>query len=370
MKINVNQIDLIRGINIVIKAISLKTSLPILECIILKTVENGIKLISNDMELGIETTIKGNVEEEGSIAISSRLFSEIIRKLPNNTISIKVDENYKATIKCGKSSFVISGQSVEEFPILPKIEEKHSIKISQFTLKEMIRQTIFSISTNENIKIMTGELIEIKDNILRIIALDGHRISIRKVNISETSEHISAIVPGKTLSEVSKILSGEVDENVIINFSNKYIMFEFNNTKVTSRLIDGEFYNVDQMFSKDYETKVELNRKELLENLDATLPFITEREKKPVILKIENNNMNLNIKTSIGKMNTDIEIKKEGEDLLIAFNPVLLMDSIKVVDDEDITLYLLNSKSACFIKNKDESYLYIVLPVNFNPEDI
>ena len=370
MLIRVNQSDLIKSINIVIKAISTKTTLPILECIVIKTVDNSIKLIANDMELGIETIVMGEVVENGSIALNSRLFSDIVRKLPNNMVEIKTDDNYKATIKCGKSVFTISGQSIEEFPILPEIEKIKSITLSQFSLKEMIRQTLFSISNNENMKVMTGELLEVNSNNLRIIALDGHRISIRKTAIEGEHENIKAVVPGKTLSEISKILSSEVADEVVIYFSNKHIVFEFSNTTVNSRLIDGEFYNVDQMISSDYETKINVNRRELLENMDSALPFITEKEKKPVIININDNNLNLSIKTTVGNMSTDMELLKEGKDIIIGFNPVLIMDALKVIEDENIDIFLFNPKAPCFIKNKEESYLYIILPVNFNPEDI
>ena len=370
MLIKIDQSDLIKSINIVIKAISTKTTLPILECIVIKTIDNSIKLIANDMELGIETILNGEIIKEGSIALNSRLFSDIVRKLPNNLVEINTDENYKATIKCGKSVFTISGQSIEEFPVLPQIDKIKSITLSQFSLKEMIRQTIFSISNNENMKVMTGELIEINNNNLRIIALDGHRISIRKIALEGEHENIKAVVPGKTLSEISKILSSEIADEVTIYFSNKHIVFEFSNTTVNSRLIDGEFYNVDQMISSDYETKININRRELLENMDSALPFITEKEKKPVILNMTENNMKISIKTTVGNMNTDMELVKEGKDILIGFNPVLIMDALKVVEDENIDIYLFNSKAPCFIKNKEESYLYIILPVNFNPEDI
>lgn len=370
MLIKINQSDLIKSINIVIKAISTKTTLPILECIVIKAVENSIKLIANDMELGIETILSGEIIKEGSIALNSRLFSDIVRKLPNSNVEISTDNNYKATIKCGKSVFTISGQSIEEFPVLPQIERIKSITLSQFSLKEMIRQTIFSISNNENMKVMTGELLEVNNNNLRIIALDGHRISIRKIALEGEHENIKAVVPGKTLSEISKILSSEIADEVTIYFSNKHIVFEFNNTTVNSRLIDGEFYNVDQMISSDYETKINLNRRELLENMDSALPFITDKEKKPVILNITENNINLSIKTTVGNMNTDIELSKEGKDIVIGFNPVLVMDALKVIEDENIDIFLFNPKAPCFIKNKEESYLYIILPVNFNTEDI
>ncbi len=370
MILTINQSDLVKSINIVSKAVPTRTTMPILECVIIKASGNEIKLIANDMELGIETAVKGEVKEPGSIALNSRIFSDIVKKLPNSEINIKTDNNYRTVIKCGKAEFKIAGQSTEEFPLIPSIEKDKYIKISQFTLKEIIRQTIFSISNNENTKIMTGELLEITGNKLRIVALDGHRISIRRLELQEDYGNMKAVIPGKTLSEISKILSGEMSDEAIIYFSKKHIIFEFNDTVVNSRLIDGEFYNIDQMFSEDYETKININRRSLLESIDSTSPLITESEKKPVIFNITDGNMNMRVNTSLGNMNTDIELNKEGKDIMIGFNPYLLMDAIKVIDDENIDIYLFNPKAPCFIKNKEESYLYIILPVNFSPADV
>ncbi|MGP1434198.1 MAG: DNA polymerase III subunit beta [Catonella sp.] len=370
MLIKINQGDLIKGINIVIKAISSRTTLPILECIVIKTIDNSIRLLANDMELGIETVINGEIIESGGIALKSKIFFDIIRGFPNDLVEINTDNNYKAIIKCGKKTSTIDGQSIDEFPILPNIEIINKIEISQYTLKEMIKQTIFSVSVNENMKVMTGELLEVNNNYLRMIALDGHRISIRKVLLKGEHENIKAVIPSKTLNEISKILSGEVDDTVVIYFSKKHIVFEFNNTTVNSRLIDGEFYNVDQMISSDYETKINIDRREFLENMNSALPFITEKEKKPVILNITENNINFRIKTAAGSVDNDMELSKDGKDILIAFNPVLVMDALKVIEDDNIDIYFLNAKAPCSIKNKEESYLYIVLPVNFNPEDI
>lgn len=369
MFIKVTKLNLIKSINIVIKAISNRTTLPILECIVIKTVANEIKLIANDMEIGIETTLDGEILEDGSIAINSKLFFDIVRKLNREEVTIKTDENYKATIKCGKSVFNISGQSIEEFPTIPNIEKSKHIQLSQFTLKEMIRQTIFSISNNENMKMLTGELLEVNNNKFRIIALDGLRISIRKTELLQSNGNFKSIVPGKTLNEISKILSNEVSENVDIYFSEKYILFEFNKTIVTSRLIEGEFYNVDQMFSNDYESKITINRKDFHENLDSTLPFISEKDRQPVLLDIKNDLIDISIKSNIGKMNTEMDIKKDGKNILIAFNPNFLLDAIKVIEDEELDIYLFNPKAPCIIRNENDTYVYIVLPVNFNADN-
>ena len=255
MKIICSKSELLKGVNTVLKAVPSKTTMPILECILLDTTEDDIKLTANDMELGIETRIKGDILDKGKIALEARLFSEIIRKLPDSEVTIQTDEQCRALIKCEKARFNIAGKSGEDFAYLPEIERHKNIAISQFSLKEIIRQTIFSIADNETNKLMTGELFEIDQNELKVVSLDGHRISIRKIELKESYDHIKVVVPGKTLSEVSKILSGGIDDEVSIYFTDRHILFEFDETMVVSRLIEGEYFRIEQMLSTDYETK-------------------------------------------------------------------------------------------------------------------
>ncbi len=366
MKITCSRSNLLTSVNIALKAVSTKTTMPILGCLLLQAKGDQIKIVSNDMELGIETLVQGEIKEEGMIALDAKVFSEIIRKLPDNDITIETDSFYKATITCEKSVFDIMGKSGEEFPELPAIEKNHFIVLSQFTLKEVIRQTVFSISDNENAKIMTGELFEIQGDQMRVVALDGHRISIRRIQLKDQYDPLKVIVPGKTLNEVSKILSGEVEDEVKLFFTDKHIVFEFDDTTVLSRLIEGEYYKIDQMLSGDYETKVTVNKREFLSCIDRATLLVKESEKKPVIIQITDGSMELRINSSIGSMNEDILIQKEGKDILIGFNPRFLMDALRVIDEEDIDIYLFNPKAPCFIKDKEESYIYLILPVNFN----
>jgi DNA polymerase-3 subunit beta len=300
------------------------------------------------------------------IAIDARIFSEIVRKLPDNEITIETDENLQTVITCEKAKFDISGKPGDEFSYLPVIEKENSIEVSQFTLKELIRQTIFSISDSESNKMMGGELFEIKDNILRVVSLDGHRISIRRIELKEETEDKKLIVPGKTLIEISKILSGEAESMVNISYTSNHIVFEFDQTIVVSRLIEGEYFKIDQMLSSDYETKVRINKKELLNCIDRATLLIKEGDKKPIIIQIGDEWMELKIKSQIGSMNEEITIEKEGKDLMIGFNPKFLIDALRVIDDEEVTLYLMNAKAPCFIKDEEESYIYLILPVNFN----
>ncbi len=366
MKILCSKAELMKSVNIVMKAVPSRTTMPILECILIDVTKGQIKFTANDMELGIETVVNGEIAEKGRIALDARLFSEIIRKLPENVVTIQTDDKYQASITCEKAKFTISGKSGEDYPYLPFVEKENSIYLSQFTLKEVVRQTIFSIAQNENNKMMTGELFEIKDNILKVVSLDGHRISIRKIELKENYEHKKVVVPGKTLIEISKILSGETEDIVNIYFTKNHIMFEFDDTIAVSRLIEGEYFRIDQMLSSDYDTKININKKELLNCIDRATLLIKEGDKKPIIIGIDDENMELKINSQIGSMNENISIEKEGKDILIGFNPRFLIDALRVIDDETIQIYLVNPKAPCFIKDEKESYIYLILPVNFN----
>lgn len=368
MKIKCEKSDLLNSVNIVLKAVAVKTTMPILESLVIDARDNQIKMIANDMELGIETKVKGSVLEAGMVALNAKIFSEIVRKLPDNEVSIWTDDNYVTDIVCENAKFSISGISGEEFPFLPEIEKENALEISQFTLKEVIRQTVFSISDNENNKIMTGELFEVEDNVLRVVSLDGHRISIRKIPLKNEFENIKVIIPGKTLNEISKILNGEASSIVKIYFTDKHALFEFDDTLVLTRLIEGEYYRIDQMLSSDYESKISINKNELARCIERASLLIRETDKKPIIIEANSDNLQLSTNTAIGSMKEDIAISLEGKDIIIGFNPKFLLDALRVIDDETVDIYLINAKSPCFIRDKEESYIYLILPVNINVE--
>lgn len=366
MKFICSKTNLLNGVQIVTKAVPSKTTMSILECILIDTTGDKIKLTANDMELGIETKIDGEIIEKGIIALDAKIFLEIVRKLPDNNISVETNDSFKTTIICEKAKFNIIGKAGDDFSYLPEIEKKDYITISQFTLREIIRQTIFSISDSDVNKLMSGELFEIKENELKVVSLDGHRISIRKIELKQVYPNIKVVVPGKTLNEVSKIVSGDSDKEVNIFFTEKHIIFEFDETIVVSRLLEGEYFKIDQMLSNDYETKIEINKKELLDCIDRATLLVKEGDKKPIIINITNTFMELKMNSFLGSMNEIIDIEKEGKDILIGFNPKFLIDALKVIDDEIVTIYYVNPKAPCFIKDNEERYIYLILPVNFN----
>lgn len=366
MKLICSKTNLQKGVNIVSKAVPTRTTMAILECILIDASTNEIKLTANDMELGIETKIEGEIIERGIIALDAKIFSEIVRKLPDSEVVIETDASFKTSISCEKAQFNIVGKSGEDFSYIPYIEKNEPIILTQFTLKEVIRQTIFSISDNDSNKLMTGELFEINENQLRVVSLDGHRISIRFINMKNHYDHKKVVVPGKTLQEISKIIPGNVEENVEIYISDNHIMFQFESTTVVSRLIEGEFFKIDQMLSSDYETKVTVNKRELLDCIDRSTLLVKEGEKKPIIMGVNNNNMELKINSFIGSMHEEIDVVKEGKDILIGFNPKFFIDALRVIDSDEVSLYMVNPKAPCFIKDDEGKYIYLILPVNFN----
>ena len=366
MKLICSKSNLLHGVNIVSKAVPTRTTMAILECILIDASANEIKLTANDMELGIETKIEGEIAERGVIALDAKIFSEIVRKLPDSDVTIETDASFKTTITCEKAKFNIVGKSGDDFSYIPYIERNEPIVMSQFTLKEVIRQTIFSIADNDNNKLMTGELFEIEENDLKVVSLDGHRISIRNIELKNNYSHKKVVVPGKTLQEVSKILPGSAEDEVSIFLTDNHIVFEFENTTDVSRLIEGEYFKIEQMLSSDYETKVKINKRELLDCIDRATLLVKEGDKKPIIMNITDGTMELKINSFIGSMNEDIDIAKEGKDILIGFNPKFFIDALRVIDEEEVTLYMVNPKAPCFIKDDEGTFIYLILPVNFN----
>ncbi len=364
MKIVFRRSDLQEGVNIVLKAVPARTTMPILECILIDASFDRIRLVANDMELGIETQVNGEILERGKIALDAKIFSDIVRKLPDSDVTIATNERDIAVITCEKAKFSIPGKPGDDFAELPAIESRDSFAISQYSLRELIRQTIFSIAPNESNKLMTGELFEIRNNTLRVVALDGHRISIRNLELQDPCQDRKVVVPGKTLNEISKILSGEIDEMVTVIFSDNHMLFEFGQTKVLTRLIEGEYFRIDQMLSSDYETKIVINRLQFMNCIDRATLLVRESDKMPVIFDITDDSLEMRIETQLGSMNESMPTEKTGRDITIGFNPKFLLDALRVTEDEEVSLYFVNAKAPCFIRDERQSYIYLILPVN------
>lgn len=274
MKIVVSKSELQKGVSTVSKAVPVRTTIPILECIKIDASEKEIKLIATDTQFGIETVIDGTIEERGIIALNARFFESVVNKLKDSDVTIETDERYGTTITCDNIKLQMNGQSGEEFTPLPIVPKKNPIEISQMSLGKIIRQTIFSISDNEERKIMTGEQFKTEDDLLTVVSLDGHRISIRKLRLADPAPENDVVISGKTLKEISKIISDKTDEKVKIyitdvpeekkNEMTQYISFDFDKTTVVATLLPGNFFGVEHMIVDEYATKVKVDKKSFL----------------------------------------------------------------------------------------------------------
>lgn len=368
MKVIIAKEKLIKGLNTVSRAVPVSTSLEVLKCVLLEAEDSSLKLTTNDTSLGIETKCDAIVENPGSIAIDASLFFSIIRKLPDNDILIETDPQDNISIKCENASFTIGGRGTEDFIYLPSINPVSTVSVSQFTIREMINQVIFSISDSNLNAAMAGVYIEVYENKIRMTTLDGHRISRRVNELKETYNSVSSIVPGKTLNNISKIISGDHEKEMKISFTSNHIMFEYDSTKIISRVIEGDYFKIDSMMMQESNTTLRLNKREFLNCLDRSTLLISESDHKPVIIDIKEDEIVLRLKSAIGVMNEHIAAAKTGENLKIAFNPKLLMDALRVIEDEEINLYFVKHNFPCTIKNEEGSYTYVVLPVKFTEE--
>ncbi len=366
MKIVCSQQELLNGLNIVSKAVSDNTTMALLKCVLIQAGNGEIRLTANDTDLGIETVISGQIEIAGMVAIEAKDFMPVIRKMDDADIIIETDANCNMTITCNKRKISLCGKNGDDFTFLPKIEKKDSVAISMMTIKDIISKTIFSIGNGDINKVMSGVHMVIKNDQMRVTTLDGHRISICRVNLKNIYEEQDVIIPGKALNELSKILPADAEKDVNIYFSDAHVLFDFDQTVVVSRLIDGTYINVDKMMSSDYKTKVKVNKANIIKSVDVSMLFSKEGNKKPLVIDIKDNVMELKCNSPLGSMDDFLDIDKQGDDIMIGFNPKFVMDALRAVDEEEIDMYFINPRSPLYIKDENEKYIYMILPINLS----
>lgn len=374
MKLICNKSQLSEIINIVQKAVSSKSTMPILECIKIDASGDGhITFTGNNIDLCIEYNSKCNVTEGGTIALTSKMFGEIIRRLPEGDVSITVNEDNNTTkIKSGLSEFNIQGFSASEYPSAPILDEIFRFKLTQNTLKKLVRNTISFVAVNEGKKpVLTGILFEIKNNMLNVVASDGHRLAVVKEELKESVNDAKFIIPGATLRELLKILKDE-DENVDIIVSDRHVLFDFGSFQVYTRLLDGDFLKYDAIISAVNTINVIVDRRKITESLERAMLLINDdissrtENKVPVKLNIAYDKIDVSCLTGRGQVNDTVDVQLDGGDLIIGFNCSFLLDALSVCDDERVKMEFSAPSSGCFIKSADEnndSYIYMVLPI-------
>ena len=367
MKIVCYKDNLLKALNSVIKGVATKTTNPILEGILIQTNDNQIKLTTYDMELGIEYIIDSEVKQQGSTVVNAIMFSEIIRKLPDSEIYITLNENNLLEIECEGALYKLTTMNPDEFPELPKIEVENSIDLEQNMLKNMIKRTIFAVSTEENRQIFTGCLFEVENNKLNVVAVDGFRLALRSIYLPVKVSDFKAVIPGKTLNEINKILSDSF-ENIKIGIAKNQALFEMENCKIVSRTLDGEFLNYKSVIPNTWETRIKVNKNNLqdsFERISLISASSIEKEKKyPVKVSVDIGKIIISCTNQTGDAKEELYVSTEGKNLEVGFNPKYFLDSLKAIDDEEVYVEFGSSISPCLIKSVDNNdYTYMILPI-------
>lgn len=372
MKFTCYKDKIIKAINSVVKGVASKTTMPILEGILIQTNDNEIKLTTYDLEIGIEYIMDCEVKEQGNTVVNAIMFSEIIRKLPDTEIEISLNDKNLLEIECEGSHYKLATMNPEEFPELPKIEIENSIEIEQNALKNMIRKTIFAVSTEESRPIFTGCLFETENNKLNVVAVDGFRLALRSIFLKNKTNDFNAVIPGKTLNEVNKILSDSF-EPIKIGVAKNQALFEMDNCKIVTRIIDGEFLNYKNVIPSNWETRIKVNKNNLqdcFERISLISSSSIEKEKKyPVKVNVDIGKVTISCTNQTGDAKEELFVSTEGKNLEAGFNPKYFLDSLKSIEDEEVYVEFGTSISPCLIKSTENSeYVYMILPIRLKED--
>ena len=372
MKIVCYKDKIIKALNSVVKGVASKTTMPILEGILIQTNDNEIKLTTYDLEIGIEYIMECEIKEQGSTVVNAIMFSEIIRKLPDTEIYISLNDKNLLEIECEGSLYKLATMNPEEFPELPKIEIENSIEVDQNVLKNMIRKTIFAVSSEENRPIFTGCLFEIENNKLNLVAVDGFRLALRSIYLNKQTNNFSAVIPRKTLNELNKIISDSF-EPVKIGVSKNQALFEMDNCKIVTRILDGEFLNYKNVIPSNWETRIRVNKNSIqnsFERISLISASAIEKEKKyPVKVQVDIGKVIISCTNQTGDAKEELFVSTEGKNLEAGFNPKYFLDSLKAVEDEEVFIEFGTSISPCLIKSvENNDYTYMILPIRLKEE--
>ncbi|MBC3804877.1 DNA polymerase III subunit beta [Acetobacterium fimetarium] len=370
MKFNCLKENLMGALAIAQKAVSSKTTLPILEGIFFSAANNNLLLRSTDLEIGVEVTIPADVEIEGDIVLSSSIIGELIRKMSGSDVFFESDEHHQIKIECLLSNFTLKGLSADEFPALPEVIEDHIFSIDASVLKELIKGTLFSVATNENIPVLTGVKIELHEDNINLIALDGYRLALRCGKIKKVvSEDLTVIIPAKSLTEINKVLANYAGE-VVVKFSENQIFFEMENTQFTSRLLEGDFINYKQIIPVEKTTQVKINRRLLLESSERAALLAREGKNNLIKMDFNQDQLILTSNAEIGNVFEIIPIENIGESIKIAFNSKFLIEALRVIEGEELLIHMTTSVGpGVLLPVEGNDFIYLILPVRIAEEN-
>ncbi|MFI3115954.1 MAG: DNA polymerase III subunit beta [Clostridia bacterium] len=369
MKFSCEKFILQNAVNSAIKAVSTKTTMNVLECLHITATEEIITISGFDLNMAIKTTFEANIFNQGSCLINAKLLLDILRKLPDDEITITVNDDLKAKIVCGKAIFDIMTIDSSEFPEIPMIEKQKFFQINSPLLKEIINQTKFAKSDNESKLIHTGFLFELTKDELTVVTVDGYRLALRREKIAmHTLEETSFVIPGTALIELEKLLG---EEDVYIFLDEKHILFEINNIILTTRLIDGEFLKYKESIPKDLNNTISCEIQGLKSTIDRVSLIISEQIKNPIRFTFEDNIIKLSCITTIGKSYDEFHFEGEVESFEIGFNNKYIIEALNACPDKEANLSFNGPLSPVIITPIDDSdhFLYLILPVRLNSNE-
>lgn len=364
MKFTCLREDLLKGIGRADKAVPGKSTTPVMEGMLIEAKDDHVKLTGNNLDLSIETFFPATVEKPGKIVLNCRMLSDIIRRTGDEHVKFEVGEKNITTISSGQAVFEIAGIDAQEFPETPDFNIDKKLVVESAVLKTMIKQTIFATYKGEDRKILTGELFKIEGDILSLVALDGYRLAIRKEKMVEAGEVESFVVPDKNLNELLKILDEE--GNVDIYPSERFVMFEFSDCSVVSRLIEGEYTNYDKIVEVECPIKCKGDVRRLLDTFERVSPIIlNETVKSPVKINIFEDNIIIDCATLSGRVHDEASIEKlYGDNLEIGFNNKYLLDAFGACDEDEVFLEFASALSPVKITPVEgDQFTFIILPV-------
>lgn len=354
--------DLNTSLSIVSHALAVRSSKPILEGVLIETCEEGLCLTCTDMSLGIRTVISAKVEEEGRIVLPGKLLCEIARKLPAEQVQLSVNNKMQATIRCASFRTSLSGMEAVEYPELPTVNAQ-PFEIPQSILKDMVNKTIFAIATDESRPILTGCLLEINEEQMRIVALDGFRLALRTESIQGPEKEIAAVVGGREMADIARILS-DTDDPASLCFSMSHMQLHIGSTQIVARLLEGEFIRYRQILPQEWLTRVRVNCQELESAIDRAGLIAREGKSNLVCFKIDGDQMEIASNSETSDMQEMLSVTTEGKDLTISFNVRYITDVLRALTDEEVMMRFNSNVSPCVLcPTQGDAYLYLVLPV-------
>ena len=368
MKLLCKQSELNEALTNVSRAVPQKSTISALEGIKLFLNKNSLELTGYDLELGIQTKIEVSSEDIGDCILNSKLFSEIVRKMPSETIEIEIDDNLTTTIRGENAEYKIQALPADEYPSIPDCDTGDNFTVSQAMLRNMINQTIFAVAVTDNRPILMGELFDIMDHNFNLVAIDGYRLAVRSEKI-ESDNHYNFVVKAKALSEISKLLKDDEKEQVTMHVSKKHIMFEIGSYMVISRLLEGEFHNYKGSIPTSHITDFVLNTRDLIDSLERCMLLINDKAKSPVRFIFKDGTVKISCSTILGKLNDEIKVDHSGSSVEVGFNARYLLDALKATESDKVKLQLNGSTSPMkIVPMEGDAYIFLVLPTRIRSE--